>query len=105
MEVKTLQKYLGMTVHFIYYHHHRLNNEKVFEDDYWEHLLKTGTLEYWEMLYKCLDFALTKDNYCLSIVDSPFKERYSEADIKLFFEKFHVYLKAHLQIKFDGLTQ
>jgi len=87
MEVKTLQKYLGMAVHFIYYHHHRLNNEKVFEDDYWEHLLKTGTLEYWEMLYKCLDFALTQDDYCLSIVDSPFKERYPEADIKLFLDK------------------
>ncbi|WP_125719579.1 hypothetical protein [Flavobacterium ustbae] len=67
-------------------------------------LLEIGTLEYWEMLYKCLGFALTQDDYCLSIVDSPFKERYSEADIKLFFEKFHNYLRGSLQVKFDDLT-
>lgn len=97
METKVLQKFLGMAVHFVYYHHSRLYSEKVFDDDYCKHLMRTGDREYWETMRKCLDFAIKQDDYCLSIVDSPFKARYTEADIKLFFRKFHVYLGECLQ--------
>lgn len=54
MEVKTLQKYLGMAVHFIYYHHHRLNNKKVFEDEYWEGLNELGSCNF-EYLEKIVE--------------------------------------------------
>jgi hypothetical protein len=91
-ETIELQKYLGMAVHFVYYHHSKLHDEKVFDDDYCSHLKKTGDKEYWEKMYKCLEYAFTQNDYCISIIDSPHKARYSDADIRLFFEKFYTYL-------------
>lgn len=93
METKKLKKYLGMAVHFTYYHHSRLRREKVFEDDYCEQLHHSADKEYWLNMVECLEYALQQENYCLDIIDSPMKERYSEEDIKLFFEKFYVFLK------------
>lgn len=87
-----IQKYLGMVVHFVYYHHQRLHLEQTFEDDYWDQLKHSSDKEYLENMYDCLTYALTQDDYCLSITNHPFQERYSESDIRLFFEKFHSYL-------------
>lgn len=96
METTDLQEFLGMVVHFVYYHHSRLYDDKVFEDDYWNHLLTIGEKKYWEKMYLCLDYALKTDNYCLDLVVSPFLSQYSESDIRLFFEKFHSFLKVNL---------
>ena len=98
MDIRELQEFLGMAIHFVYYHHSRLHKEKVFEDDYCEHLMRIGDYKYWETMYKCLEYAITQEDYSLSIIDSPFKTRYSEADIKIFFEKFYLYLKFCLKI-------
>jgi hypothetical protein len=92
MEISVLQEYLGMAVYFVYYHHPRLHLEKVFADDYCEHLMTVGKKEYWEKMHECLGFAMTQEDYCLSIIQPELKERYSDDDIKLFFRKFHAYL-------------
>ena len=92
MKKECLQEYLGMAIHFVYYHYSNLHNEKVFEDDYCQHLKRIGKQDYWQKMHECLTFALSQEDYCLSITNHPFQQRYSESDIRLFFEKFHDYL-------------
>lgn len=97
MNVNDLQEFLGMAVHFVYYHHSRLHSEKIFDDDYFDHLMRIGDRKYWTKMYDSLGYALGKEDYCLSIIESPMKMRYTESDIKLFFREFHSYLGKHLK--------
>ena len=93
MEKYELQKYLGMAVDLVYYHFSQLYKEETFEKDYCDELRNNDNREYWVKVYQCLKYALQQEDYCLSIVKSPMKERYKEADIRLFFEKFYVFLE------------
>lgn len=92
MKKESLQEYLGMAIHFIYYHENRLHKRNLFEEDYCKHLKRIGEQPYWQKMYECLTFALSQEDYCLSITNHPFQQRYSDANIRLFFEKFHEYL-------------
>ncbi len=97
MTTPQLQKYLGMAVDLVYYHHNRLHQEQTFPDYYWEHLVQMSSLYYLTEMMYCLEYALTQNDYCLSLVISPMKKRYIEADIRLFFEKLYAYLRENLR--------
>jgi hypothetical protein len=92
MDKDILDQYLGMAIHFVYYHHGSLHQDAVFKPGYCEQLMQSASREYWGQMHACLSYALTQNDYCLSFVNHPFKQRYSEDDIRLFFRKFHAFL-------------
>ena len=91
-----------MAVHFVYYHHSRLHQEKTFSDDYWQHLLHISDIDYLTNMMYALEYALKTEDYCLSTVKSPHLNRYPNKDIRLFFEKFYDYLKENLMNKLEN---
>lgn len=96
MNTEKLQQYLGMAFHFVYYHHHNLYNDEIFPDNYWEELKNSADIEYWQNVYEALDYALQQEDYCIDILIYPQKDRYAKNEVMLFFEKFHLFLKEHL---------
>lgn len=83
-----------MAVYKVYYHHGRLHNEEVFPQGYCQELRRAApTQDYWNNVRIALGYALLQEDYCLPMLNSPMKDMYPEEDIRLFFEKFHAYLK------------
>ncbi len=81
-----------MIVHFVYYNYDRLHEEEVFYKNYWNELQFVTNDSYLREMLSCLDYAIRQEDYCLPLINSPMKEIYPEEDIRLFFEKFHVFL-------------
>ncbi len=101
MKKKFLQEYLGMAVDMLYNHHHRLNEEIIFLEGYWKQLQLSADIEYWKNMKDSLEYALKANDYCLGIVTSPFLERYSEKDFRIFFEKLYLFLLENLKDKIN----
>lgn len=83
-----------MAVYRVYYHHERLHSNDVFPENYCDKLKRIApNPDYWNNVRQALSFALQQEDYCLPMLNSPMKDMYPEEDIRLFFEKFHAYLK------------
>lgn len=93
MEKEKLQKYLGMVVYLLYYEYERLHKEDTFREGYCEKLKRITEDGYLTEMKECLSFARTQDDYCLSIIKSPLRPRFTDEDIKLFFDKLDLKLE------------
>lgn len=93
-----LRKYLGMAVYMIYYHHDRLHQKNTFPDNYWDQLMGISNFQDMSKMKDYLEYALSTSDYCLNLIESPNFEFYSIGDIRLFFEKFHSFLKKSISM-------